>query len=304
MQPDSPGLGPPKAIASAFGAYFLWGLLPAFLALFHTLPALQVVAWRIVWTVPWALGLAALMAGWSSLRADRATLARLALSGLLIGANWMIYVWAVGQGRVVETSLGYFINPLINVAFGVVLFREKLGRLQMLALGLAALGVLNQTVMVGAFPWVALALAVSFALYGLVRKTTVVAPAAGLFWEAMLLAPLAVGTLVMLAGQGHPVAGADTRMALLLMLTGPATAIPLILFAAGARHLPFATLGLLQYVAPTLQFTTGILMGEPFTSAHAITFALIWSGLVVYTYASLRAAKQEPRQGSRPAGVE
>lgn len=264
-------------------------MLPAFLKLFDGLPAILVVAQRVVWTVPAALILALLINGVRSLRISPRTLGWLAVSGVLIGTNWLVYVWAVGQARIVETSLGYFINPLINVAIGMLFFREKMSLLQVSALGLALAGVLNQTLLVGAFPWVALALAGTFAAYGLVRKLTDVAPAAGMVWESALLLVPALACMWWLAGQGQPLGGGSWELTVLLMLAGPATAIPLILFAGGARKLPFATLGLLQYVAPTLQFATGIYFGEAFTPAHAVTFTLIWLGLALYTWGSFRA---------------
>ena len=268
----------------------MWGLLPAFLHLFSALPPILVTAQRIVWTVPCALGAALVLGGAKSLKVTRKTLLMLALSALLIGGNWLLYVWAVGQNRIVESSLGYFINPLINVAMGVAFFRERLTKWQIAALTLAAAGVLNQTFLVGAFPFVALGLAISFAAYGLVRKIAQVDPAAGLFWESVILLAPAIGVLMWFSNAGVPIMGGSTTMMLLLLALGPATSIPLILFAVGARGLPFTTLGLLQYLAPTLQFATGIILGEAFTSAHAITFALIWSGLAVYTFATLRAA--------------
>lgn len=267
-------------------------MLPAFLKLFDGLPAILVVAQRVVWTVPAALILALLINGIRSLRISRRTLGLLAVSGLLIGTNWLVYVWAVGQSRIVETSLGYFINPLINVAIGMVFFKEKMSLIQISALGLALAGVLNQTLLVGAFPWVALALAGTFAAYGLVRKLTDVAPAAGMVWESAILVGPALICMWWLAGQGQPLGGGSWELTVLLMLAGPATAIPLILFAGGARKLPFATLGLLQYLAPTLQFATGIYFGEPFTPAHAVTFSLIWSGLALYSWGSFRALAQ------------
>lgn len=267
----------------------MWGLLPAFLHLFSHLPPLEVTAQRIVWTLPCALGAAWVLGGLKSLRVSPKTLLLLALSALLIGGNWLLYVWAVGQNRIVESSLGYFINPLINVAMGVAFFREKLTKWQVIAIGLATLGVLNQTFLVGAFPFVALGLAISFAAYGLVRKLAQVDPAAGLFWETIVLLGPALVTLAWFARAGVPVMGGSSGMALLLLTLGPATSIPLILFAVGARGLPFTTLGLLQYLAPTLQFTTGILLGEAFTPAHAVTFALIWCGLAIYSIATLRA---------------
>jgi chloramphenicol-sensitive protein RarD len=273
----------------------MWGLLPAFLHLFSHLPPLEVTAQRIVWTVPCAFVVALALGGMKSLKVSTKTLLMLALSALLIGGNWLLYVWAVGQNRIVESSLGYFINPLINVAMGVAFFREKLTKWQITAITLAAAGVLNQTFLVGAFPYVALGLAFSFAAYGLVRKLAQVDPAAGLFWESVVLFLPAVATLWWFAKSGLPIMGGSTGMTLLLLTLGPATSIPLILFAVGARNLPFTTLGLLQYLAPTLQFTTGIVLGETFTPAHGVTFALIWSGLAIYTFSTIRAAMQAQR---------
>jgi chloramphenicol-sensitive protein RarD len=278
------------AFWAAFSAYAMWGLLPAFLHLFSHLPPLEVTAQRIVWTVPCAFAAAVVLGGMKSLKVSKKTLLMLALSALLIGGNWLLYVWAVGQNRIVESSLGYFINPLINVAMGVAFFREKLTKWQIAAITLAAAGVLNQTFLVGAFPYVAIGLAFSFAFYGLVRKLAQVDPAAGLFWESVILFLPALATLWWFAKAGLPLMGGSTGMTLLLLTLGPATSIPLILFAVGARNLPFTTLGLLQYMAPTLQFATGIVLGETFTPAHAITFALIWSGLAIYTFSTIRAS--------------
>jgi chloramphenicol-sensitive protein RarD len=275
---------------AAFSAYAMWGLLPAFLHLFSALPPLEVTAQRIVWTVPCAFAAALFLGGVKSLKVAPKTLLLLALSACLIGGNWLLYVWAVGQNRIVESSLGYFINPLINVAMGVAFFREKLTRWQIAAITLAAAGVLNQTFLVGAFPFVALGLALTFASYGLVRKLAQVDAAAGLFWESVVLLLPALVAIAWFAKAGLPIMGGSPRMALLLLALGPATSIPLILFAVGARGLPFTTLGLLQYMAPTLQFATGIALGEAFTTAHALTFALIWSGLAIYSFATIRAA--------------
>jgi chloramphenicol-sensitive protein RarD len=284
------------AFWAALSAYTMWGLLPAFLHLFSSLPPLEVTAQRIVWTVPCAFVAALVLGGTKSLKVSKKTLLMLALSALLIGGNWLLYVWAVGQNRIVESSLGYFINPLINVAMGVAFFREKLTKWQIAAIALAAAGVLNQTFLVGAFPFVALGLAISFAAYGLVRKLAQVDPAAGLFWESMLLLAPALVAIGWFAKSGLPIMGGSPGMAVLLLTLGPATSIPLILFAIGARGLPFTTLGLLQYLAPTLQFTTGILLGEAFTPGHAITFALIWSGLAIYSFATIRSAMQAASQ--------
>lgn len=279
------------AFWAALSAYTMWGLLPAFLHLFSAIAPLEVTAQRIIWTLPCALLAALVFGGVKSLRITGRTLQLLALSALLIGGNWLLYVWAVGQNRIVESSLGYFINPLINVAMGVAFFKEKLTKWQVIALGFATLGVLNQTLLVGAFPYVALGLAFSFAAYGLVRKLAQVEPAAGLFWESLVLLAPAFGAVWWLAHNGGPLMGGSIKMGLLFLLLGPATAIPLILFAIGARGLPFTTLGLLQYLAPTLQFITGLSLGEAFTKGHAVTFALIWCGLAIYSVATLRAAR-------------
>jgi chloramphenicol-sensitive protein RarD len=280
----------PPAFWAALSAYIMWGLLPAFLHLFSALHPLLVTAQRIVWTVPCAFVVAIILGGVASLKVSRKTLLLLTLSALLIGGNWLLYVWAVGQDRIVESSLGYFINPLINVAMGVAFFREKLTKWQVVAITLATAGVLNQTFFVGAFPFIALGLAISFAAYGLVRKLAQIDAAAGLFWESVILLAPALAALIWFAQGGTAIMGGSTGMALLILTLGPATSIPLILFAVGARGLPFTTLGLLQYLAPTLQFATGIALGEAFTPAHGVTFALIWSGLAVYSFATIRAA--------------
>lgn len=283
-----------RAFASAASAYLIWGLLPLFLKLLSHVPALEVTAHRAIWTVPASAAIAAAMGGMASLRIDARTLRMLCLSAALIGGNWLLYVWAVGQERVIEASLGYFINPLLNVALGMALFGERISRLQLAALGLAALGVLNQAVAVGAFPFVSLGLALSFGLYGLVKKKAPVSAPAGLFWEAAILAGPALLILGWMAGQGAPAFGGGGWTIVWLLVTGPISAIPLMLFSYGARRLPMTTLGLLQYLAPSLQFATGLFFGEPFTAAHAVTFALIWSGLALYTAASWRRGAGEP----------
>ena len=280
-----------NALLAALGAYGLWGMLPLILQLFAGMSPWLITAQRVLWTIPCALLIGRIAAGsWSVLKVPPKALAMLSVTALLIGGNWVLYIWAIDNDRVIESSLGYFINPLINVALGVVLFSEKLNRLQMLAIGLAVLGVLNQTVLVGQFPYVALGLALSFAAYGYFRKVMPVAPATGLMWETIILAPLAVAVLVYLARGGVDITGGSSWTQTLLALSGPVTAVPLILFALAARGLPMTTLGLLQYIAPSLQFATGIVLGEAFTPGHAITFGLIWSGLVLYSISAVRSA--------------
>jgi chloramphenicol-sensitive protein RarD len=285
----------PAAFWAALSAYILWGLLPAFLHLFASLPPLEVTAQRIVWTLPCAFVAALAFGGFKSLKISPRTLGLMAVSAALIGGNWLLYVWAVGQDKILESSLGYFINPLINVVMGVAFFSEKLTKWQIGALTLAGLGVANQTFLVGAFPFVAMGLGFSFALYGLVRKLAPVEPASGLFWESAILFAPALAIVFWHLQTGGPAMGGSPTMAGLLLLLGPATSIPLILFATGARGLKLTTLGLLQYIAPTLQFSTGLVLGEHFTPAHGLTFALIWGGLALYSFATLRAAHQAGR---------
>ena len=282
----------PPAFWAALSAYIMWGLLPAFLHLFSSIPPLEVTAQRIVWTLPCAFLAALIFGGFASLRISARTLGLLALSAALIGGNWLLYVWAVGQDRILESSLGYFVNPLINVCMGVAFFKEKLTKWQIGALTLALLGVLNQTFLVGAFPYVALGLGFSFALYGLVRKLAPVQPAAGLFWESAILFLPALAIIIWHIQSGGAVMGGSFGMMGLLVLLGPATAIPLILFATGARGLKLTTLGLLQYLAPTLQFSTGLALGEHFTPADGVTFGLIWAGLALYSVASFQSSRK------------
>jgi chloramphenicol-sensitive protein RarD len=286
-----------NAFLAALGAYGLWGTLPLILQLFAGISPWLFTAQRVLWTIPFALVIGRFAAGsWVALKVSPKALALLSGTALLIGANWTLYVWAIDNDRIIESSLGYFINPLINVALGVVLFSERLNRLQMIAIGLALLGVLNQTLLVGQFPYVALGLALSFAAYGYFRKVMPVAPATGLMWETIILAPVAIGVLMLLAHGGMDITGGSATKQTMLALSGLVTAVPLILFALAARGLPMTTLGLMQYIAPSMQFMTGIALGEVFTAGHAVTFGLIWTGLVLYSISMIqqaRAAKVE-----------
>jgi chloramphenicol-sensitive protein RarD len=229
---------------------------------------------------------------WADLRALMAQprdLGLLACSALLVGGNWLLYIWAVNDGRLVESSLGYFINPLVNVALGMLFLGERLGARQLAACALAAAGVLSLAVSAGAPPWIALALAFSFGFYGLIRKKVRVDPLIGLLVESAVLAPLAAAYLAVLAARGGASFGADWPVDLLLMATGVTTALPLIWFAAAAQRLRLSTIGLLQYMSPTLQLALGVLVfHEAFTGAHAVAFAAIWTALALYSYAALR----------------
>jgi chloramphenicol-sensitive protein RarD len=287
-----------QGLIAAASAYALWGMLPLYLKQLDHLPAGLVLAHRIIWSVPAAALVLWLARDWSKLRPAFApeTLKALALSSLLIGVNWAIYVWAVSENRIMEASLGYFLNPLVNVAIGVFLLGERINRWQIAALALAFAGVLNQAFAVGQPPWVPLILCGTFAFYGLMRKRTPVDARAGLMVEAGLLLPFAAVGLVLFAGAGVPAMGTGALDFGLLLLAGPVTALPLILFAFGARRLRMTTLGLLQYIGPTGQFILSLVYGEPFTPAHAVTFGLIWSGLILFTYSSLRANAADTKQ--------
>jgi chloramphenicol-sensitive protein RarD len=250
-------------------------------------PALQIMAHRVVWCCLLVFAWLALRGELQSVRSalsNPATRHRLAASAILISTNWLIYVWAVNNGHVVDASLGYFINPLLNVVLGVWVLKESLNRAQWTAVGLAATGVLYLAIVAGRPPWIALALAASFGMYGLIRKVVAVESVPGLATETLLLTPFAVAFLawVELEGSGalgHSSAAVNT----LLVGSGLVTAMPLALFAYGARLIPLSTLGLLQYIGPTLQFLIGVLVyDEPFPRARAIGFLVIWSALAIY----------------------
>lgn len=281
-----------KGVAFGLSAYLLWGFLPAYFKLIGEVLPTEVVAQRVLWSVLLLAGLILGAARWDRLRAafaDPKALRILALSALLIGFNWLVYIWAIGAKHVLETSLGYFLNPLVNVVMGVLLLKERLTRAQGLAVALAAVGVAVLAVGAASGLWISLALALSFATYGLLRKIAPVESLEGLTIETVLLAPFAALYLVWLSGTGGMKFGTELDLSVLLALGGVVTATPLLLFAAAARRLRYSTLGLLQYIAPTIQFLLAVLaFGEPLTTAHLICFAFIWSGLAIYAADGLR----------------
>jgi chloramphenicol-sensitive protein RarD len=273
-------------------AYIAWGLFPIFFKQLSNVNAFEVVMHRIVWSLVFLVGVLAMLRRWSWLRdvaRQPRVLAAFAASAMLLSANWSVYVWAVHNAHMVDASLGYFILPLVNVAFGFAFLQERPRPVQWLAVAVALAGVVWLTVQGGRLPWVALVLAMTFGIYGLLRKVASLGALEGLTLESMLLAPFAAGLLVWWTwhGQGALVQGSASTMGW-LMLAGPLTAIPLLLFAAGARRIPLATLGILQYISPSLQMLLGVwLYGEAFDPARAIGFYLIWLALVVYTLDSL-----------------
>ncbi|MBK9443833.1 MAG: EamA family transporter RarD [Comamonadaceae bacterium] len=269
-------------------AYCAWGLFPAFFKQLGNVNAFEVVLHRMVWSLVFLMGVLAVLRRWTWLREvahQPRVLAAFALSAVLLSANWSVYVWAVQNAHVVDASLGYFILPLVNVAFGFAFLHERPRPVQWLAVAMAAAGVVWLTLQAGRLPWVALVLAATFGVYGLLRKVATLGALEGLTLETLLLAPVAVGLLAWWAwhGRGALVQGNASTLGWLL-LAGPLTAIPLLLFAAGARRIPMATLGILQYISPSLQMLLGVwLYGEAFDPARALGFYLIWLALVVYS---------------------
>jgi len=290
-----------KGVLSAALAYTCWGLFPLFFELLgHVSPA-EVVAHRTVWSLLFVLLVLAVMKRFAWMRdllAKPKVLAAFALSALLLACNWLVYIWAVQNDHVLDASLGYFINPLVNVALGFLVLHERPRRLQWLAVGLASAGVLWLTLQAGRLPWVALVLAFSFGFYGLLRKIAPLGALEGLTLETMILTPVAIAALAWWSWQGHSafVSEDGTTLALLL-LAGPLTAVTLLLFASGARRIPMTTLGLLQYIAPTLQFGLGVwIYHEPFQPSRMIGFALIWLALLVYSLESLWTGRRPALQ--------
>jgi len=292
--------GSPRAgTAAAVAAFLMWGLFPLYWKLLATVPALEVVAHRMAWGLVAVAVWVTLRRRWAEARAVAsrpATVLRLAGSGALISFNWLLYIWAVIHDHVVEASLGYFVNPLVNVLLGVLVLRERLGRAERIAVALATAGVAVLTLWYGRLPWIALALAVSFGLYGLARKTVGADAVVGLLWETGLVTPLAAAYLVVLEQRGTGAFGpSDPGTSALLALGGAVTAVPLVLFTVGARALPLSTLGFLQYLSPSLQFLLAVFVfREPFTTAHAAAFAFIWAALAILTWDLRRRLRHEP----------
>jgi chloramphenicol-sensitive protein RarD len=279
-------------LAAALGAYTLWGLFPAFWELMGPAGALEILAHRVAWTFVGMLGVLTVGRRWRDLRrlAPRTWLL-ITLAAVLITVNWGVYIWAVNHDRVVDSALGYYVNPLFSVLLAVLVLGERLRPVQWAAIAVATAAVVVLTVGAGTLPWVAFVLAGAFALYGLIKKTVPLGPIPGLAAEGFVLGPVAIAFLVVLQ-----VVGAGTFLghgvghALLLAATGPATALPLLLFAAGARRLTLITLGVLQYLNPTLQFAWGVLVqGEPMPPYRWVGFALVWVALGVFTVDALRS---------------
>ena len=269
-------------------AFAWWGLFPLYFRIVPGINPGEVLAHRIVWCLLLMLALLAWRRQWAWLGPvlrQKKVLAAFAASALLLSSNWLTYIWSVNNGHVIDASLGYFITPLVNVLLGYTLLHERPRRAQWIALAFAALGVIWLTVQTGGLPWIALVLAATFGCYGLLRKVAVLGAIEGLTLETMLLAPLACAAIVIWSLQGHSTFPApDALTNLWLIALGPITAVPLLLFAAGARRISMTTLGLLQYIGPSIQFVLGVwVFHEPFTPARMAGFALIWLALIVYS---------------------
>lgn len=280
----------------ALAAFTVWGLFPLYFRQLSALAPVEVVLHRSAWSLATVLGLMIWLRPRSALRelfSDRRRVGWFLLSAWLLAFNWLIYVMAVQWGRLVEASLGFFINPLINVLLGVLVLRERLRALQWLAVALAAVGVAWLAWQGGKPPWIALGLSLSFAAYGLIRKTASLGALEGLALESLLLAPVVLPLLAWLAfSPGGAFVQGDASLVGWVLLAGPLTAVPLLLFAAGARRLPLTTLGLVQYLSPTLTLLLGVwAFGEDFDRTRQIGFALIWAALAIYTFEALRARR-------------
>jgi chloramphenicol-sensitive protein RarD len=295
----APGTDPHQhhraGLALGLGAYGLWGVLPIYFKLIKSVAAVDIVAHRVLWSLPFLALLILLSKGWDKLRAALTrprTIGILTVTALLIGGNWLLYVYSVTAGHILAASFGYYLNPLANVLLGRFVLKEKLGRLQWVAVAVAAAGI--SVLAAGALSqlWISLTLCITFALYGLLRKVVPADAVTGLAIETAMLFPVATLWLGWHASQGAAVMGSSTFLTLMLLAAGVVSTTPLILFTAAAKRLPYSTMGMLQFIAPTLQFLIAVVVyGEPFTTAHAIAFPLIWAAMVLYVFVLMRTPR-------------
>ncbi len=283
---------------AALSSFLLWGLLPIYWKSLVSVSPFEILCHRIIWSLLFIAVILTAKKRWletfSPLKSPK-NIGILILSSLCIGSNWLLYIWAVNSGHILETSLGYYINPLVNVMFGFAFFKERPSRMQYIAIGLATMGVINSVISYGELPWISLLIAMTFALYGVLRKIAVVESLPGLFLETAILTPVALYYLLHLNSMGQlAFLNGPPRIDLLLVGAGAITALPLIGFAFGARRLRLTTLGILQYASPSIAFTLGVCVyNEPFGIGHLVTFGFIWSGLAVYTVDSVRTLRKQ-----------
>ena len=278
-------------------AYFMWGIFPVYFKWIASVDPLEVLGHRVIWAVPFGALIILARRQWPEVKralVDRTMLAWLALAALCISTNWLIYIWAVQNDRIFETSLGYYINPLMYVGVGVALLGERLRRLQVVAVIFATFGVLFLTVSGGRFPWVALSLAGLFTAYGVIRKKIAIGAMPGLFIETLLLFPVAALWMTWLvATQQASLTAGDGGLSALLVLGGPITVLPLLFFAIAAKRVTLTTIGFMQFLAPTLQFFTGLYYGEQLTTAHLVCFGSIWSAVLFFSIDAFRAGTKK-----------
>ena len=276
-------------------AYTMWGVFPVYFKLTQSVPALEILAHRVVWAVPFGALIIFARRQWKDVRAaiaHKRTFGLLTLAALVIALNWGLYIWAVQREQIFQASLGYYINPLLYVLIGVMFLGEKLRKLQIFAIVLAAIGVFILTVVGGQFPWIALVLATSFTIYGVIRKQVAVGAMPGLFVETIVLFLPAFAYIIWLQSQGTlTFAHTETKMSALLMFAGPLTVLPLLAFAFAARRLKLSTLGFLQFIGPTMQFCTGLFYGETLSTAHLICFGFIWTAVGLFVIDAVRRRK-------------
>lgn len=290
----SPEDGHRKAFMAGLAAYTMWGVFPLYFKAIEAADAVEILAHRVIWSVPFALLLILARRQIGDLIRALKTpkvLGLLLLSSVMIAINWGLYIWAVHNGYILQASLGYYINPLMYVIVGVAAFGEKLQKLQIFAVVLAAVGVAVLTFYGGTFPWISLILASSFTAYGVIRKQVDVGAIPGLLIETVFLILPALFYLHHIWGQGGLVFGSETNITVWLLAAGPITVLPLLAFTVAARGLKLSTLGILQYIAPTMQFMCALYLGEKFTLAHAICFACIWVAVALFSFNALRQQK-------------
>lgn len=287
-----------KGFLYAFSAYILWGILPLYWKLIHHVSALEILSNRILWAFLFTAAIVMLLRQGEEVKRiirDRNKMWAIVAASLLIAVNWGLYIWSVNSGKIVEASLGYYINPLISVLLGVFFFKEKLQKAHKIALLLAAAGVILKTIEFGEFPWISVALALTFGLYGAVKKSVNAGALVGLTLEAGLLAPIALVYIAIMQGSGNGAyVTADKFTIILLFGSGIITALPLLLFASGTKRLPLSMMGFIQYISPTISLLLGVfLYHEPFTGGDMTGFGLIWIALAIFTVAQVRRQMQK-----------
>jgi chloramphenicol-sensitive protein RarD len=286
-----------KGTISTITAFFFWGIFPIYWKALQHVSSTQILAHRVVWSLVFVLVLLSIQRRWNEVKSVISFYPNVSIflvTSFLLGGNWLIYIWAVNSNQIVEASLGYFINPLVNVCLGMVFLRERLYRSQFISVALAFVGVLFLTLQYGRLPWIALTLALTFGTYGLLRKTAKAGSMVGLLFDTGFLAPIFLLYILFLAAHGSGAfASINLKTDVLLIGAGVVTAVPLLLFAYGARRIQYSTVGFLQYIAPTGQLLVGVfLYREQFTGAHAIAFGLVWVALFLYSTSTFVAYKR------------